>query len=119
MYLLILSGEGTGLVTKTTVTIGEDGQAHAESFIETFDMGKDVQEKWKRTRKSRDRRSTGPQAKTQSQHDRNQEKNGMHVQQNLVPSAPPLNQGATAYYGKIQYIVMLVTFTIVITIWGK
>jgi hypothetical protein len=71
-------------------------------------MGKDVQEKMKRTRKSRERRSTGLTANAQFQHDRNQEKSGVHVQQNHVPSAPPLNQGATSYYGKLQYILMVV-----------
>ena len=85
--------------------IGQDGQAHAESFIETFDMGKDVQQKMKRTRKSRERRSTGHQAKAKFQYDHNQEDIDMHVGQNLRPTAPPLNQEANAYYGKPKNIL--------------
>merc|ERR1719370_1707018 len=34
------AGEGTGIVAKTTVRVDQDGLAHAESFIETFDMDK-------------------------------------------------------------------------------
>ena len=87
--------------------IGQDGQAHAESFIETFDMGKDVQQKMKRTRKSHERRSTCPQAKEQYQYDHNQEEIGMHVRQNIRPTAPPCNQEANAYYGKQKHILWL------------
>lgn len=95
----MFSGEGTGLVTKTTVMVGHDGQTHAESFIETFDMGKDLQEKVKRTRKSRERRSTRSQAKqAQFQHDQNLSRQNHH------PSAPPMNQVDNIQYGKLQRI---------------
>ena len=44
-------GEGAALVTKTTVTVGQDGQTHAESFIETFDVERDMTDKIKKSRK--------------------------------------------------------------------
>ena len=98
-----MAGEGTGVVAKTTVMVGQDGQTHAESFIETFDMGKDLQEKVKRTRKSRERRSNMTQAKqTQHQHDQNQGLNGATTRQNYHPSAPPMNQIDNIQYGKLQ-----------------
>ena len=88
------------MVTKTTVTIGQDGQAHAESFIETFDMGKDLQEKVKRSRKSRERRSTRTNSKeSQFQYDDNHYINNMNPQHLPVPSAPQLYQMDSAPYG--------------------
>ena len=61
-------------------------------------MGKDLQEKVKRSRKSRERRSTVAQTKAQFQYERNQETNNMQGQQNHASIAPPLNQGSTGYY---------------------
>ena len=93
MYCKLISGEGAGLVTKTTVVVGQDGETHAESFIETFDLGKDIKNKVKRTRKSRERRSTISQAThTQFQHHQNQ---AAHQ-----PSAPPLQDIYNLQYGK-------------------
>ena len=100
-YFQTFVGEGTGLVTKTTVTIGQDGQAHAESFIETFDMGKDLQEKVKRSRKSRERRSNRTNTKeSQFQYDDNHYINNVNPQ-HFAPSAPQLNQMDSGPYGML------------------
>jgi len=90
------AGEGTGIVAKTTVRVDQDGLAHAESFIETFDMDKDIQEKRKRTRKSRERRSTRGLAKTaQFQSD---EANIIEDRNIHLPSAPTFNQINQQHY---------------------
>ena len=95
----LLLGEGTGIVAKTTVRLDQDGLAHAESFIETFDMDKDIQEKRKRTRKSRERRSNRGLAKTaQLQSD---ETNIIDDRNIHLPSAPTFNQINQQPYGKI------------------
>ena len=96
---IIILGEGTGIVAKTTVRLDQDGLAHAESFIETFDMDKDIQEKRKRTRKSRERRSNRGLAKTaQLQSD---ETNIIDNRNIHLPSAPTFNQINQQPYGKI------------------
>ena len=77
--------DGKGLVTKTTVVVGHDGQTHAESFIETFDMDKEIQEKVKRSRRSRERRSTIHKQQQQGQPE------NYTPRQNIQPSAPILN----------------------------
>lgn len=60
-------------------------------------MGKDLQEKVKRTRKSRERRSIRAQTKqAQFEYDQIQEINPRHH----APSAPPINQIDNARYGK-------------------
>ena len=88
-------------MAKTTVRVDQDGQTHAESFIETFDMDKDIQEKRKRTRKSRERRSNHAltkQAKFQS--DEVNSANAIDNQDAHYPSAPPANQINYPHYGK-------------------
>ena len=97
------AGEGTGLVAKTTLLVGHDGQAHAESFIETFDMGKDLHEKVKRTRKSREKRSARLQEKQRLYEFDNSDGGGtMKNDQNHYPSAPPTNQLSKPQYGKLK-----------------
>ena len=80
--------EGAALVTKTTVTVGQDGQTHAESFIETFDVERDMTDKIKKSRKSGGRRS-------------NADVKARYIQSNHTPSAPPASQYGGDNHGNL------------------
>ena len=90
--------EGAALVTKTTVTVGQDGQTHAESFIETFDVERDMTDKIKKSRKSGGRRSANKLAHIE--HSSNADVKAIYLQSNHTPSAPPASQYGGDNHGK-------------------